>query len=56
MIYVGHISDGTVVQVTVEQDNWPLTENQVEIGPENTVGIGWSYANGVFSPPDVDPE
>jgi len=55
MIYVAHITAGTVSQVTVEPDDFTPGPDQVVIGPENTVGIGWSF-DGTFSPPEPQPE
>lgn len=56
MIYVAEIKDGTVIQVTVELDGFQPSESQAVIGPENTVGIGWSYSDGAFIPPDFTEE
>lgn len=56
MRYVAKIEGGVVAQVTVEPDDAGMAADQVAIGPENTVGIGWRLADGVFAPPEVPPE
>ena len=54
-MYVAQISAGIVAQVTVEPDNFEPRLDQVVIGRDNTVGIGWSW-DGTFSPPEPRPE
>lgn len=56
MRYVAEIESGVVVQVTVEPDEFTPGPDQAIIGPENTVGIGWTFADGEFSPPVVEGE
>ncbi|MFC3568423.1 hypothetical protein [Paracoccus simplex] len=51
MIYVAKIENGLVAQVTVEADGLAAPEGWAVVGPENAVGIGWSYADGQFIPP-----
>ncbi len=55
-VYVGHIQAGVVVQVTVEPDGYVAEPGQAIIGPQNTVGIGWTYSGGTFTPPVPVPE
>lgn len=55
-VYVGHIQAGVVVQVTVEPDGYVVEPGQAIIGPQNTVGIGWTYNGTAFAPPVVQPE
>lgn len=50
MIYVARVLNGVVVAVTVEPDPPALDGDQVAIGPENIVGIGWRYEGGQFLP------
>ena len=51
MIYVAHIEFGIVAQVTVEPNDYqPLSDNIV-IGPDNIVGVGWAWDGLSFVPP-----
>lgn len=50
-IYVAHINAGVVAQVTVEPDDFEPGPDQAVIGPDNTVGIGWTFEGGAFVPP-----
>ncbi|MDF3606141.1 hypothetical protein PE067_08370 [Paracoccus sp. DMF-8] len=52
MIYVAQIEDGIVIRVVVSPASIEPPEGWVVIGPENTVGIGWTYVGGVFVPPE----
>lgn len=55
MIYVARVVHGVVVAVTVEPDPPALDGDQVAIGPDNTVGIGWRYEGGQFlAPPEAE--
>lgn len=59
MNYVAQIEEGVVIRVVVSPASIHHPEGWVVIGPENTVGIGWTYQDGVFVPPitgDVPPE
>lgn len=51
MIYVATIEAGRVTQVTVQPDDYQPEAGEALIGPENTVGIGWSHHSGSFSAP-----
>lgn len=58
MVYVAQIEDGTVTRVVVSPASIDHPDGWVEVGPENTVGIGWTYDSGAFVPPvyEDDPE
>ena len=56
MIYVAHLTAGVVTQVTVEPDDFATEPGQAIIGPNNVVGIGWTYNGSVFAPPIPIPE
>lgn len=51
MIYVALVSDGVVGHVHVCDDDYMPATGEVVIGPENVVGIGWTYQDGEFKPP-----
>lgn len=54
MIYVAQISDGIVTAVTVQPADYEHEPGQVVVGPDNVVGIGWSYLDGEFVAPVTD--
>ena len=51
MIYVALVLDGLVRCVHVCRDDYIPASGEVVIGPENVVGIGWTYQDGEFTPP-----
>lgn len=53
MIYVAQIKDETVYAVIVEGDKYKPSENEVIVGKENSIGIGYRYEDGKFLPPEV---
>lgn len=55
MIYVAELKNNVVDNVTVHPEDCIIDDpNCVIIGTENTVGIGYTYENGVFMPPPED--
>lgn len=56
MIYVAQISDGIVTAVTVQPENYEPQPGQAVVGPDNVVGIGWSYQDGQFVAPVTEEE
>ncbi len=53
--YIAKVVDGSVECVTVVDGSHSLGPDEVLVGSENTVGIGWSFDNGTFSPPQLEP-
>ncbi|GLK63356.1 hypothetical protein [Paracoccus kondratievae] len=53
-VYVAQISDGIVTAVTVKPAGYHPEPGQVVIGPDNVVGIGWAYQDGLFVAPLAD--
>lgn len=51
MAYVAQIDDGIVTRVVVSPVSIEHPEGWEVIGPDNVVGIGWSYEGGEFVPP-----
>lgn len=51
MIYVALVLDGLVRCVHVCGDDYIPASGEVVVGPENVVGIGWTYQDGEFTPP-----
>lgn len=49
------IENGVVINVIVldETDGWTPPEGCISVASE-VAGIGWTYANGVFSPPEPE--
>lgn len=58
MVYVAQIEDGIVTRVVVSPSSIEHPEGWAVVGPENTVGIGWTYDGGAFVPPvyEDDPD
>lgn len=56
MIYAARIEDGLVAQVTVEPEEYIAPGGWAVIGPENVVGIGWSYDGTGFVSPEPEPD
>ena len=56
MIYVAQIEGGIVTRVVVSPASIEHPEGWVIVGPENTVGIGWTYEDGEFVPPVYEDE
>lgn len=52
MVYIAQIEDGIVTRVVVSPASVEPPDGWVVVGPENTVGIGWSYQDGEFAPPE----
>jgi alkanesulfonate monooxygenase SsuD/methylene tetrahydromethanopterin reductase-like flavin-dependent oxidoreductase (luciferase family) len=50
--YAARIEDGMVAQVIVGSPEWAAERLGGEwAGSDTKVGIGWSYADGQFTPP-----
>ncbi|MFG6083853.1 hypothetical protein ACEUZ9_000085 [Paracoccus litorisediminis] len=56
MIYVASITAGIVAQVTVEPDDYQPASDHVVIGPNNIVGVGWTWNGSAFAPPSPAPD
>ncbi|MFG6083933.1 hypothetical protein ACEUZ9_000168 [Paracoccus litorisediminis] len=56
MIYVAHLNTGVVSQVTVEPDDYQPASDNIVIGPDNIVGVGWTWDGGAFAPPNPPPD
>lgn len=54
MNYIAKVEGGIVTQVIVAQDM--PGEGWVFVGPDNTVGVGWTYDGAAFVPPMVESE
>lgn len=55
MIYAAKVESGIVTRVIVLPAS-VSPDGLVIIGPDNTVGIGWTYENGEFVAPPVEQE
>jgi len=51
MNYVATLKDGVVSRVTVQPDDYEAAGDEVIVGPENTVGIGYLYDGQAFTHP-----
>ena len=51
MVYVAQIEDGFVTRVVVSPASIEHPDGWVTVGPDNTIGIGWTYEGGAFVPP-----
>ena len=54
MTYAAQVEDGTVVQVIVGDAAWANSRlNGDWYESDVLVGIGWTYADGTFTPPSA---